>query len=1083
MDERSRDEGLRAEGEARVVVRRAPVWARVTSYIAVAILILLVLLIAVVWIERRPIATHFLKNEFERRGVQAQYHLDKVGFRTQQVSDLVIGDPRHPDLVAKRAVIQMKLHLDGSFAVYRVVAHGVRLRGRLIHGKVSWGQIDKLLPPPSNKPFQLPNIVLDVADSSVSLVTPFGPVGLAVEGSGRLTGGFKGRLAVASPQLTPGRCAAVGLHTNLAVAVVARHPNVEGPVTLNSFVCPTSRFYVIAPRFDAKASFNESFSNVDGSGRMAIGALTAGANGLAAFTGNLTYTGSLAHVAGRVNLSAQKARLGTIFADVTYVKGAYQLGLRQGTFSLNGDFDTDSASLAPSMYAGVTQPLTAAGATPLGSITKAMAAAIERTARHFDIDGGIRVVNFPGGGAARVQNAVIKGPAGAQATISGGSGVTYYWPSYALRVDTTIGMGGGGLPSGRVALSQPRPGAPLSGVANLAPYTAGGERLALAPINFGPGPGGSTALSTVAQLDGRFSDGRVSALRLPIQGHLGPGGGFAFGTECAVVSFQYLQLHTLQLGPTRLPVCPMGPAIVYKRNGGQVIASARLNGPVLNGRLGSAPLHLAAASGQITGKQFIFNSLAMRLGKPESPIVFDAARLNGSLIGGSNLRGKFSGAKATIGSVPLLLSDATGSWVYRNSDLAVDSALTVSDVDPDPRFYPLRSNDVHLTIAGDYVRATGSLHHPQTGTLVTNVSIEHQLSSGAGHAQLHVPGISFTPNGLQPDELTRLSEGVVALVNGTVRGQGRIDWAAGGKVTSTGDFSTANMDLAAPFGPVTGLSTSIHFSDLLGLQTPPHQVATVREVNPGIIVDNGVITYQLLPNNLVRIERGEWPFMGGKLILHETVLNFGTPSPKRLTFELQGFDAKMFFDSLGFQGIELSGTFDGVLPMIFDESGGRIVGGRLDSRPPGGELKYSGTKPAGLAPGIAFDLLSDIKYKTMVVRLNGDLAGEFATKLTIDGVSLGPTHGFAAGLVRKVLSQIPIRLNVNINGPFRALIQMAKAFKDPTQAIAPVMPFPIDSPALKVEVLSTNKQEEQTTQPAPQPQTKPANPQPSGGSK
>jgi len=128
MDQRTPDEGLGAEHETRVVVRRAPVWARITSYIAVGILILLVLLIAVVWIERRPIATHFLKNEFERRGVQATYHLDKVGFRTQQVSDLVIGDPKHPDLVAKRAIIQMKLHLDGSFAVYRVVARGVRLR-------------------------------------------------------------------------------------------------------------------------------------------------------------------------------------------------------------------------------------------------------------------------------------------------------------------------------------------------------------------------------------------------------------------------------------------------------------------------------------------------------------------------------------------------------------------------------------------------------------------------------------------------------------------------------------------------------------------------------------------------------------------------------------------------------------------------------------------------------------------------------------------------------------------------------------------------------------------------------------------
>jgi hypothetical protein len=290
------------------------------------------------------------------------------------------------------------------------------------------------------------------------------------------------------------------------------------------------------------------------------------------------------------------------------------------------------------------------------------------------------------------------------------------------------------------------------------------------------------------------------------------------------------------------------------------------------------------------------------------------------------------------------------------------------------------------------------------------------------------------------------------------------------------------MDLAAPFGPVTGLSTSLHFTDLLGLETSPHQVARVQSINPGIIVNGGVITYQLLPNNLVRVERGEWPFMAGRLILHETVLNFGTPSAKRLTFELVGFDAKQFVDSLGFQGIELTGTFDGFLPMIFDENGGRIVGGRLDSRPPGGELIYSGTKPGGLAPGIAFDLFSNIRYKSMVVRLNGDLAGEFATQMTIEGPSLGPTHGLVAGLVHQVFSKIPLRLNVNINGPFRALIQMSKAFKDPTQAIAPVMPFPIDSPALKVEVMSTNKSESQTTQPAQQAQP-PQQASPPGGKK
>jgi hypothetical protein len=56
---------------------------------------------------------------------------------------------------------------------------------------------------------------------------------------------------------------------------------------------------------------------------------------------------------------------------------------------------------------------------------------------------------------------------------------------------------------------------------------------------------------------------------------------------------------------------------------------------------------------------------------------------------------------------------------------------------------------------------------------------------------------------------------------------------------------------------------------------------------------------------------------------------------------------------------------------------------------------------------------------------------------------------------------------------------MAKAFKDPTQVIAPVMPFPIDSPALKVEV-STTKNEEQTTEPAA-PTQPPNQPPPPGG--
>src|SRR5206468_8545988 len=136
-----------------------------------------------------------------------------------------------------------------------------------------------VMPPPTTQPFQLPDFVLDVDDSSVALATPFGPVGVALQGSGRLSGGFKGTAAVSSPHLIPGRCAAHHLHAHLAVAVVARRPQAAGPVTLERFTCPVSRFDVVAPRFDARTSFNEAFTSVDGGGRMAINTLTAGADG------------------------------------------------------------------------------------------------------------------------------------------------------------------------------------------------------------------------------------------------------------------------------------------------------------------------------------------------------------------------------------------------------------------------------------------------------------------------------------------------------------------------------------------------------------------------------------------------------------------------------------------------------------------------------------------------------------------------------------------------------------------------------------------------------------------------------------
>ena len=123
------------------------------------------------------------------------------------------------------------------------------------------------------------------------------------------------------------------------------------------------------------------------------------------------------------------------------------------------------------------------------------------------------------------------------------------------------------------------------------------------------------------------------------------------------------------------------------------------------------------------------------------------------------------------------------------------------------------------------IRATGALRHPATGTLVTEVAIEHRLSSGAGHATLDVPGLTFGPEpaarrAYPPDR----GRGRARERHNQRPGADRL----GGRRRRSRRAATSrrpDMDFAAPFGPVSGASGTIHFNDLLGLTTPPGQTA------------------------------------------------------------------------------------------------------------------------------------------------------------------------------------------------------------------------------------------------------------------
>ena len=295
-----------------------------------------------------------------------------------------------------------------------------------------------------------------------------------------------------------------------------------------------------------------------------------------------------------------------------------------------------------------------------------------------------------------------------------------------------------------------------------------------------------------------------------------------------------------------------------------------------------------------------------------------------------------------------------------------------------------------------------------------------------------MPGITFGPS-FQPRELTELAYGVVSLVEGTVTGQGRIDWNAA-DITSSGAFSTDNINLAAAFGPVQGARGTVEFTDLLNLTTAPGQRIAIDSVNPGIEVNDGVVLFSLTEGTRLMVEAAQWPFLGGQLTMQPLMMNIGVGEQRRYVFSIEGLDAARFVERMEMSNLAATGIFDGVLPVVFDEMGnGRLEGGMLSARPPGGHVSYIGQltyEDLSYIGNFAFQALRDLDYNRMEVGLDGPLTGELVTQVRLDGVRQGATA--QSNFITRRIAQLPIRLVVNLRAPFYQLISTMRAMYDPT---------------------------------------------------
>jgi len=1012
-------------------------WPRRLGIVVLALGLVLILAFAIVWPMREDLATRYIEGELRARGVRATYEIRRIGFGTQIFENLALGDPRHPDLTARRVEVQVLIGLTGP-RIGLITARGVRLHGRIENGRLSLGEVDKLLPAPSVQPFRLPDQRLELRDSALDLDTPAGRLAVALSGRGNLADGFRGGIGLASRELRFGACRLDNVIARLSLRVVDERPRVNGPAAIGRLTCGDS-LLAERPLFALGALLSPSLDRWRGIAATRIATLRAGAQVLRGTQGRISFEGTAEGTSGNVSVGTGAAAFSALLSTSSVFAGRYDLAPRRGTLRMDGALTLHGLTIAEPNLASIVSALRGARGSPLGPIAESLAAAFGSAGRSgAEGEATVHLVHGPGGGALQIGAIDVSSRSGARLIASGPEAVNYAWPSGAIRLHRDFALSGGGFPDARFLF------AGNGGTGRIGPMRAGGARLALGDIAF-TASGGTTTFRTTALVDGPLGGGRIRGLAVPVTGRFGTGG-FALGERCVTAAFQALQIQGLAIGPSRLPLCPTGRAILWSDAGG-VHVGAELRRPRLVGRMGGAPVALAADQVRIDTGGFAAAGLSVRAGWIMRISHFEAASLTGRFLPGG-IAGRFAGLSGTLAGVAIQVREGQGVWQMRGGTLSASGSL--STFDAAERFHPLRSDDVRLTLVGNRLHATGTLVHPASGTRVALATIDHNFASGAGRALLDVPELRFT-RAFQPEALTPLTIGVVALVDGSIAGQGRIEWDAQGS-RSAGRFSTENMNLAAPFGPVEGLSTTIDFTDLLGLTSAPGQEAHVRLIQPGIDVFDGVVRYQLRPNYHVAIEGGRWPFSGGTLTLEPTELDFSRESTKNLTFRVEGLDAARFIQMMEFSNIAATGTFDGVVPMQFTQSGGTIVGGRLAARPEGGTLSYVGElsdRDLGPYGILAFDALKSLRYSRLDLTMDGALDGEFITHVNLDGIARdvagtrepsGGIRGMVVGRVLSQLAQIPFHFNIRIQGRFRALLATARSFEDPSDLIRASLP-------------------------------------------
>ncbi|WP_419815791.1 intermembrane phospholipid transport protein YdbH family protein [Glacieibacterium sp.] len=1003
------------------------------------ILLLLALLVTVAWLSRAPLSEAVVARWFAAQGVAARYRITAISPSAVTLADVSLGPQTLPDFTAERIDAQLGWSLL-SPGLKAVTLIRPVLRATLSDKGFSLGSLDRLLPKNAT-PQPLPDIDLRVVGARVSVATPFGMLAGTAQGNGRLRGGFTGAARLDPATLAGAGCTTAVPGMDITVAMARRETRLAANGLMPRLACAagianTLRWQLAAtlpPTLDSyRATVTASTAGVEGGG------YRSGAAKLTADASAATLSGPLA---GKFTLAATSLRGAAGTAKQVAANGNYRFDSARREAGGDALVKLDgAATVVPATW--LRAPARRAAGTLGQPLLDGLSARIEAAARSFDGTAQISASNREGRLHAAVTGLALAANNGARLTQTGS--VTY--DDGAVSISGGASIASGGLPVTRLTADGRWQRGAFDGRATLAAarWMVPGATLDALSLT-ARSDGGGAILDGGVRVSGKLGGGIVAdRLGIPLALRLGPGMALRFDQHCLAVDWQGLSRATLRLAAGRVRLCPSATAPPFVGQGR------------IGGALASDPVRLA---GHYDGTPLALSTAPLRVvlsGSPTAPRValapaaitasYGARRLRatiGGTVGANSGNGRIDAAALDDTGLPVAIDDAGGDWRLDHGRVSLSKASArVTDRTAPARFQPLRLIDLGATLSGDTIEAKGSARLDAAPARLFTFAATHALASGTGYATLDTGRLTFGPD-LQPYQITENLRGIIDNVVGPIVGTGRFDWTPD-TLTSHGSVRIDKLNLAtAALGPVDGIDGTVEFDDLLALTTPPGQTLRIARINPGIAVDDGVAVFQMLGPDAAAIDSIRWPYAGGTLTLAPVTIRAGDLR-REFKLNVDGLDAQLFLQRFEIKNLNVTGTFDGVLPLVFADEKGRIVTGRMVARQGGGLVQYVGavgSEEMGAGAKLAFDALRRLRYNELALDLDGDLDGELVTQVRFSGTN-ETTATIGGGPVPIKATGLPFKFGITVRAPFRALLGTAASLSDvrPLLHAAPAAP-------------------------------------------